>query len=152
VPISEHGLLKIQRQQTEKNMIAVDLGKVARRWQNFEHHGGIKASYMPFTESFTLPDGSTNGLRSHNGSISTARFAQLLPATYRLACGNDKERLLRNTMHNRKIFVLDAPYLDKTRLGVLVIDRDTNWEAARRRQRHRSMHLDRKVGVLRHNE
>lgn len=107
--------------------------KVAERWDKFTHHGGQVADrwYVPFTEQITRPDGTITGLRSHDGSISTALFASLLPKVNALQWGNDKRKLLKFDMTQRKIFVLDAPYIctDPRRLGVLVIDLDTNWES-----------------------
>jgi hypothetical protein len=133
VPMPDYVRRKIEEKQTAANMQDWKRSKVAERWNEFEHLSGIKADrrYAPFKESFTREDGSQVGLRSHNGSISTALFCRLLPATHRLAFGEDKEHLLRTDMYSKKIFILDSPYieLDRSRLGVLWVDLDTDWES-----------------------
>jgi hypothetical protein len=134
-PLPDYISKKLEGKQTALNMLAYGRGKVARRMHMFEHRAGIVAGrdYAPFVEKFTvtLEDGTTEetGLRSRNGSLSTALFLSRLPAHHRLAYGNDKERLIRSDMSVRKIFILDMPYveLDRTRLAVLVVDLDTNW-------------------------
>jgi hypothetical protein len=132
-PMPDYVARKLDEKRTAANMEVWKRGKTARRWNEFEHVGGIKADrrYAPFKESFILEDGSQTGLRSHNGSISTALFCRLLPATHRLAFGDNKEHLLRADMHSKKIFILDSPYieLDHSRLGVLWVDLDTDWES-----------------------
>lgn len=132
-PMPDYVARKIEEKQTAANMADWKRGKVHHRMLKFEHVGGIVADrdYAPFVEEITREDGSKTGLRSWNGSISTALFCRLLPATHRLAFGNDKEHLLRADMHSQKVFLLDSPYieLDRSRLGVLWVDLDTCWES-----------------------
>lgn len=122
-----------QSAQTVANMQAYTNNKIGRRWQKFEHRDGYAAGrrYAPFEEVIKLAGGKTTGMRSHDGSISTALFASRLPKEHRLKWGADKGKLLDYDMTQRKIFILDSPYieLDPRRLGCLVVDLDTNWES-----------------------
>ena len=93
----------------------------------FFHKGGKAVAgdhYDPFCEYF-----GENVLRSHLGSPSLARFAQIVPKARRMRVGADKEALLSTSS---KVMGLDAPYVefDRKRACAVVVELDTVWQSA----------------------
>ena len=134
--------------KSEQDLVPVDEDESARRRQEaakwsdvcrsrkqavrdlykngFFWNGGSVAGdiYEAFSEFF-----GEDCLRSHLGSPSLARWAQIIPRAHRMRVGTDKEALLST---DSKALGLLAPYVetDRKRACAIVVELDSVWKSA----------------------